>query len=506
MINFKTLLMHEFLRIIHSLKFSTMSLFAVLVTILCVYVQIMDFHDRKITFDEELMKAEESLSNTKVYSYLNVPIVIEPNPLSIFCKGIDDKVGNKIDVSLTEVPQFKKTSEKKNSFLDIFLTFDLITLVQIIFSVITLFIVADTISGEREEGTLKLIFSSSVLKFEYFLTKFFSSLIVLAIPLTIIFIFTTMIILFQPFITLSTSHWLTIFFLYLACLIFISIYILIALIISSVSSSASTSVLFGLLIWIALVFIYPNITNYIVNSTVKIPTSDVIKKQIDQMREDIAKKVEDSFEPYNGPQSYTHYYGGEYGIPYFIGITQKPVFVMWEQRIKKAIPIILDGMEQIYRIKNDFKQQFINQEKTATVFVRLLPGFLLEESTTKISGTHYIYRDVRILNRAKLYRDELIEYLKSKDAFGLKFFSQMDTKDMHENKSDYTEEVRNKWGSYDGCPPLDLSDMPKFRFQNRSLIPAEIVIDLVLMLLINSVLFLMGSYLFSRSDLRVKLG
>jgi len=443
--NFKPLLKQELLRHLYSLKFTTMSLFAVLVTILCIYVQIMDFHDRKITYNEELIKAEESLSNTKVYSYLNVPIVIEPNPLSIFCKGVDDKVGNKIDVSLTEVPQFKKTSEKKNSFLDIFLTFDLITLVQIIFSVITLFIVADTISGEREEGTLKLIFSSSVLKFEYFLTKYFSSLIVLAIPLTIIFILTTVIILFQPFITLSTYHWLTIFFLYLTCLIFISIYILIALIISSVSSSASTSVLFGLLIWIALVFIYPNITNYIVNSTVKIPTSDVITKQIDQMQEDIAKKVDDSFEPYNGLQDYTHYHGGDYGIPYFIGITQKPVFEMWERRVKKAIPIILDGMEQIYRIKNDFKQQFINQEKTATAYVRLLPGFLLEESTTKFAKTHYIYRDIQILNRAKLYRDEFIEYLKSKDAFGLKFFSRMDKKDMHENNSDYTEEVRNKW-------------------------------------------------------------
>jgi len=48
--------------------------------------------------------------------------------------------------------------------------------------------------------------------------------------------------------------------------------------------------------------------------------------------------------------------------------------------------------------------------------------------------------------------------------------------------------------------------MPKFSLQNQSLIPTESVIDFVLMLLINLVLFVMGSYLFSRSDLRAKLG
>ena len=500
--NFKPLLKQELLRYIYSLKFTTMTIFAVIITLLCVYVQILDFQDRKIIYDEEIIKAKQGLESIKVYSYAEIPIVIEPNPLSIFCKGVDDKIGNKVDISLLAVPEFKKISQKKNSFLDIFLTFDLITLVQIIFSVMTLFLVADAISGEREESTLKLIFSSSVLRFEYFFTKFISSIIVLAIPLTFIFLITSVVILFQPFISLSGTQWGIILLFFIMCLLFISIYVLIGLIISAVNSSASSSVLFGLLVWICLVFLYPNFVNYLVNSTVKVPSADLIDKQLSDIHAKISEKVDNSFEKYDGPASYNNYYGGDFGLPWYIGITQKNVFELWDRRVKKAIPLILEEQEQVVKLNNEAKLQFIKQKEISRQFLRMSPGLLLEESASKIAGTHYLYRDLEIMKRVSIVREKFIDYMKSKDVFGLRFFSNIKREDMRENIDDYTDDLKKKYSGLDTCKPLDLSDMPEFKFPNKSLIPEESLIDILLMLFFNIILFMIGSYFFSRSDLR----
>ncbi|MFH1942931.1 MAG: hypothetical protein ABIL68_12590, partial [bacterium] len=98
MSNFKHLLIHEMRHHIHSMKFMTMSVFAVLLAVLCVTVQIADFQDRKSVYDEEAVKAENAVREAKVYSQVRVPVVVEPNPLSVFIRGAESEIGNKITV------------------------------------------------------------------------------------------------------------------------------------------------------------------------------------------------------------------------------------------------------------------------------------------------------------------------------------------------------------------------------------------------------------------------
>ena len=504
MLNFKTLLKQELLRNIYSLKFFTMSIFAVLVAVLFVSVQLMDFKDRKTTYDEEMIKAEQDKKSIKVFSQLKVPIIIEPNPLSIFARGSDDAIGNKIVISLKDIPEFIKASQKKNYFLDIFRSFDLITLVQIIFSIITLFIVADSISGEREEGTLQLIFSSSVKKFEYFAVKFTASLLTISIALFIIFIITVIMMLLQPYISLNISHGFGIFMIFLLCVGFISVYILIGLIVSSLSSTASQSVLFALLTWIVIVFLYPNTVNYIVNSTVSIPSSESIRQHIEQIKDEIRNDVLDA--GYSGSLNITldGSMGGFLGLPSNITLTEKRNFEIFENNVIKGIPVILDGLERLYIIKRDYKRKLIQQKETTGTFLNIIPGYLLEQSSSKIAGTHYNFRHNKFISHAKIFWNNIVDYVKSKDGFGLKLFTQIDRRDMRESYLDYTEELRKKW-NWDTYPVLSLPDLPVFTPPKRNIIPSESIKDLILLLLLNVILFITGSYLFSRADIRQKL-
>ncbi len=501
MSHFRNVLLHEMLEHLHSMKFMMMSVFAVLLAVLCVTVQISDYKDRKTVYDEERVKAENAVRETKVYSQLNVPILIEPTPLAVFIRGSEPETGNKIMVSLTGFPEFENTTQTKNAFLDIFRSFDLITLIQVIFSIMTLFIVSDAIAGEREEGTLTLVFSNQIFKSQYFLAKFLGSLFILAVPLVLIFILTGLIIVMQPFMTLTPAHYGMILLILLCAVAFLSAFVLIGLLISSKSATASAAVLYGLILWIGVVFVYPNLTSYAVDSLVRVPDSEQVKQQYAEIRRNTAQKVQEATDPLADGGYYNWFSNDDFGLPAIIGLTQKSQFEDHVIRVRTGIPIVLDGINETIRAEDANKSRFIRQRRIAGMFTKLLPGSLLGESASKIAGTHYGLRDLAILNQAKQYREDLIGYMRSKNAFGLKYFTQTREEEMREKWEEYSSD-KFKECQPDHWNPLDLSDMPVFRLQRRPIVPRESLVDLILLMLMNIVLFIAGGMVFSRSELR----
>ncbi|MCK5147466.1 ABC transporter permease subunit [bacterium] len=502
--HFKILFRYELLQHIHSMKFLTMGIFAVVFGFLSIYVQTMDYKARKNIYDEEIIKAQQTMSSATLYSQLNIPIIVPPNPLSIFAKGVDDKVGSKINISVLDVPQFENAAQKKNPFLDIFDSFDLSMLVHVLFSVMTLFLVADTIAGEREEGTLKQTFSNSVLKSQYFLAKYLGSLVILAIPLTIIYIIASLMILFDPIITLTAVNWLTVLMIYICSLVFVSIYILIGLCISARINTSSLASLSGLLVWIILVFIYPNATRYAVNTFVRIPSNDEVRAQITTLTGEIEEELESKLpKQEQRPVSYSWYSNGNYNMPTIISVTQKYNFEYNLACIQTGIPIVLTGQEGIYQAMREFKRQYAHQHKIASLLNRCLPGHLLTETASKMAGTHFQKRDLAIMNSARQYRSQILDYIRSKNGFGYAFFTQMPTHAMKDDWNQYPDDVSSLY-SPNNYKKLSFDDMPVYHAQSRNIIPKNSIIDLCALIMINIVLFICGAFIFIRSDVRNK--
>ncbi|MFC1725530.1 ABC transporter permease [candidate division KSB1 bacterium] len=493
--NIKILTKHEFLRQIQSFKFTLLLLISIIITVACVFVQIKDFEDRQNTYFSEVQKAEKLKGTFRVYSNFRIPLIIPPNPLSIFAKGYDDKIGNKVTISIADVPEFESTSQKKNPFLEIFLNFDVSSIVLIILSLMTIFLMSDTISGEREELTLKLIFVNHVKRFDFFLSKFIAGLIILSIPLLIIFLTASLMVIFNPMISMSSEMWFKVVILFAACVLFIATYILLGLIISTKTSSSSNSVIYGLLLWIILVLVYPNTINYVVNNSVKIPSIDEIETQINEIRGETQAEMYKNLEiPQRGGVNYS--YANTWIVLPYIMITQKYVFEAWEKAVEKNIPIWFDLQRRISNIRNEYSSKLIRQNKIAGYFLKIIPGFMLEESLTKLANTHFDFRSTKLQNSITDFRNVVLDYLRSKDAFGIKYFTAMKKEEMRDNWDEYTDEIHNKytWGN---CPKLDVSDVPEFRYAT----PLSIPLDFFLMMLLIGILFIIGVKLFSSTTL-----
>jgi hypothetical protein len=146
--NFKILLFHEFLQQVKSFKFILMVALSLIVTIFTVYIQVADFKERVQNYDTERLKADEEAAKAGTFAELNVPVIIPPNPLSIFSKGFDEKAGNKIIISVEDLPELETVAQKKNPFMGIFTNFDIVSIVKIIFSLMAIFLISDSIAGD----------------------------------------------------------------------------------------------------------------------------------------------------------------------------------------------------------------------------------------------------------------------------------------------------------------------------------------------------------------------
>ncbi len=494
--NFRILLFHEFKQQLHSFKFVLMFSVSLVVSLIYSYTQINDFKIKQSVYYEEQIKSENQTENFKVFSEFNVDILVPPNPLSIFSKGCEELVGNKINISLW-APEIESTSQTRNPFLVIFSNLDLVGFIKVIFSVLTIFLVTDSISGEKENGTLKLLLSNNVQRLEIFVAKFVANLNIVVIPLSLMFIITAVFITVQLDIELTVSFWLKVFLIFLSCLGFISIYVLIGLIISTLSHTSSLSLIFSLMIWIILALLYPSSVNYLVTATNKISSLDQLNNEIDGINSVVYERMEENIElPGRRNQSSPPSDGMGYrGLPGLIGVTERDVFESWEKVVVKNIPLFLKGQKSIIDVRDNYRNKLLEQKKTIFYFLILSPGNMLEASCNKLSNTDIQYRDFLVFEKAKNYRSRIIDYLEKKNAFGLKFFTQMLKEEMMSEFNEYSNDILTKygWNSENTYPRLELNDIPEFQLKSRLIFPVE----LLMLLIMNGLLFVTGVRIFN---------
>lgn len=489
--NFKTLLLNEFMQQIHSFRFLLTLFVTFIVTFVCVYVEVRDFADRQETYQAEQTKAINESKKARIYSEFKMPVFIKPNPLSIFSRGFDEKAGNYANISVFDLPELKNSSQKANPFMEILENFDVISIVEIILSLLALFIVGDVISGDRENGTLKLVFSNQVSRTEYFLAKYVGSLITLIIPLLMVFLITSLVIALHPLILLTGLQWLKILLLFFFGICYLSVFILVGLAISSCVFPSAKAIMVCLVVWIAMVNIYPNMVNYIVSSLVKIPETHQVNAEIDQLNNEKQKIFDENNKKTSTFNISCTYCNSGGSIVNMALLGNKEFVLNSEKRNALNLPIHFEYQGKIIAEKKLFKQQLFHQQKVGSYFLQILPNFQLSNGSSIITSSDYQSRDMELLNSLEIFRGNTMDYIKSKGGFGLKFFTHLKPEQMRDNFDNYTKEEQDLF--VNNKQPLDTSDAPQFYLKDKLKIP----VDMLFLLLLNTLFISLGIRFFT---------
>jgi ABC-2 type transport system permease protein len=492
------LIINEFRSQLYSFKFLVLIFIAVIVTCSMMYIKTKNFNEQLITYQAEIQKSENAKKTFRVYSELNYSVLIGPKPLSLFSEGYENNSGNKAEVSLHEIPELKSTAQAKNEFLKIFTNLDIINIVQIIFGVMTIFMVSGVISSEKEDQVLRLILSNSISRSQYFLAKYIASLTSLIIALLLVFLISILFIFFQS-IRMTPLDFLKLFFMFLSCDLFLSVYVLLSLAISSSTRTSSMSVVTGLSIWLLLTFIYPNLINYAIRHIVPSPSIQQLNANIADIEDRTSDKVWEKWGSIKRDMDWTFcdFTHGTFGTPDLTGLTQKYVFDELEDAVKQNFPIVLKSQEEIVELKKLYKEELIRQRNISTYFLFITPSYLLEESSTKIAGTDFYQRDLILSELISSYRSRVINYIKANDGIGLKYFTQVRKEDMQDDFQNYSLEIKKKY-KLSNYSIIDTSDIPQFPAKEIFSISG---IEICMLLIYNLFLYVLGLFIFRRSNI-----
>jgi ABC-type transport system involved in multi-copper enzyme maturation permease subunit len=173
---------------------------------------------------------------------------------------------------------------------------DLTFILAILLSLAALIFSYDAISGEKEDGTLKLMLANGISRSKIILAKIVGCVATLLIPFLLSLAVGMLFLLFNPRVAWKGSDWGALAMILLGALIYLGFFSGLGILISSRHAASSSSILTSLFVWVLFVLVVPNLSPYV--ASLLRPTPSVIKigREVDRLtdvdRDDLGRRLE----------------------------------------------------------------------------------------------------------------------------------------------------------------------------------------------------------------------
>jgi ABC-type transport system involved in multi-copper enzyme maturation permease subunit len=298
------------------------------------------------------------------------------------------------------------------------------------------------------------------------------------------------------------GNWGRIILFALLTLFYISIFLILGLIISSLTKKSSVSLIFCLFVWIFLIIIIPNLSTYLSTVLKSVPPEKTVRAGITEITEQTKEKIK-VWEK-NNPARYSisGSFDTENGI-YELVMADKGSVDYFKKRISFEEPLLKQRTDDAWEVKQDYYRQLKKQENLAVYLNRISPLGLYQETAEMISRTDTKNYE-RFIRQSVLYFESIYNYLESKDAFNsLRFFTVMEEKNILP-REEY-KKVNSQWShNMSDYPALNLSDFPRFEYQEEGLAEtfSKIIVLLIVFVLFNIILFMVSVFALNYYDVR----
>lgn len=399
-------------------RFAAAMITTLVLVLLSFWVQGEDFISRANAYNLAVESSAEENVQVFVPSQISPVIHRAPSVLSVFAQGEDRRFGNSLQVSRWEVPRRAEGSFYDNVLLSSEPTLDLYTIFALVISLFGILFSYDSISGEREKGTLRIQCSASVSRGAIFVSKFFGALFCLAIPILLSVLSGLILFVFLFSTNFSAEHWCAITLMILAGLVYGAFFIAIGLVCSALVRHSSVALILSLLVWTLGVLLIPSAAKNGADLLAPLPSSAELAGIEKTSLQDAAKALEEF------RKEYPRYWGGlstgGWSIPgdgdcyKFDGNEEAYDHgVRWVQTFE---PMMQRRAERVW---DAFNRSYAVRRRHTGIFSILSlssPTYHLRNTFTLLAGTGYeVYN--QFLENARLYRRKLIDSLKDRGYF-----------------------------------------------------------------------------------------
>ena len=255
-----------------------------------------------------------------------------------------------------------------------------------VLSLIALLFTFDSISSEREHGTLRLTLANSVPRHTILIGKFLGALISVSIPFTLAALMNLLIISTSSAVHLNTEAWGRLGIIFSIALLYTCFFLALGLLVSARVQRSAVSLVILLLIWVTFVVFMPSPLALIASELSPSMSSDEKWTQYSQMREEI-------WDRYN--------------------------YVAWSKEVDRKTltaksAFFFENAEMAERLNQEYLTSKIAQVQQARSITRASPATLLQYLLESFAGTGF-ERHLQFVENAERYARQYREFVVDMD-------------------------------------------------------------------------------------------
>jgi len=396
------LIQRELKGIILSPRFTATFAICSVLMLLSVYIGINEYRESVKQYETTQQLIDQQLREETNWVHVTNVVQRKPNPLQIFVGGINYDLGRMSKIDNDKPVKLEKPHYSDNPIYAVFRIIDFAFIVKFIMTLLAILFTYNAVNGERENGTLQLVFSNSIPRAKYLMAKCVGSWLGLVVPLSIPVLLSLLIV--RVFgIPLTTSNWIEILMIIFASLLLFTFFIVLGVLISTLTRRSNISFLISLVIWVILVLIVPRAGVLAAGQLVPVPRVAEIEGQRDAYANDQWNQyniaMEERWRERGGPSC-----GGG-------GAQDDDQVWSWIQQEDSARKEVEKGIESYdTRLREDLRRRKAARIRLANTLAGFSPASAYQLAVMAIAGSD-IFLESRYEDSMNAYRTRFTNYV-----------------------------------------------------------------------------------------------
>jgi ABC-type transport system involved in multi-copper enzyme maturation permease subunit len=262
-----SILKKEILENLTTYRFYVLTGLLLVLMVISIIVSYGDYQLRMENYNVLRPKGEEAKN-----------IILPPEPLSIFAKGLDANIGRLYELSSLGI-QVHSSQQSINRLFSLFTVPDVLFVIKVMLALIAILFSFDAISGEKEQGTLKLMLAGGTKRPAIVVGKLLGRFTLVFVPFALFFLTSAIVVSLLPDVTAGLDFWVRIGLIGAGSAVYVLLFTALGIFISSLVHRSPSSMILGLTAWVLFVFVIPNMGVTVAQSMSDVPPSDRVEME-----------------------------------------------------------------------------------------------------------------------------------------------------------------------------------------------------------------------------------
>ncbi len=392
---FKDLLEKELLDIFKTTKFLVAFAAYVILIPIALYTGQKHYEARAGSYWQAQNIYESSLKGFQGSLDVRPQMLYRPTNLMVLSRDMIPYFPPGYVISASDGTQISAGKMPPGLFEKMFGDFDLLFIVTVLVSLLSVLIVYDSVSGEKETGTLRLVLSYQVPRSKLFLAKFVGPLTASIICLLISFLIGLVALMLFTNFSFDAEMLTALITVFVLTVLYCSVSLLLGLTISTFTHKVTNSLLLTIMFWILLVLVIPRAGALVAESIVKTDSPETLSMKEEQIRKSIQEQQNNELTAIFGKPGYAE--------------LRQPIAQRYQEELTRS----LSDLEDNYMRGRE------KQEQMALLFSSISPVSHITSALTETTNTGYgsmfrLLKDVRLYSATvsttvfnKGYRDQI---------------------------------------------------------------------------------------------------